>query len=63
MLVHNTCRHNGKSGDRESEVNINVILSSHHASILIIISKIDDFHIHHSFYKYKKYLDTHFHVD
>ena len=36
--------------------NINVILSSHRASILIIISKIDYSHIHNSFYKYKNIL-------
>ena len=31
------------------ECNINVMLSSHHASIYIIISKIDYSHIHHLF--------------
>ena len=58
MVVHNTCNHsNGYVEIEKGKCNINVILSSHHASIsiIIIISKIDYAFIHHSFYKYKKF--------
>ena len=53
MLGHNTFRHNGQVEKEKAKCNINVIPSSHHASILIIISKIDYSHIRHSFYRSK----------
>ena len=62
MLVHNTCNHsNGYVEIEKAKCNTNVIISSHHASIYIIISKIDYAFIHHSFYIKK--IDTHCRVD
>ena len=56
VLVHNTCTHNNGYVEIEKvKCNINVIISSQHASIYIIIHKMYYAFIHHLFYKYNKF--------